>query len=142
MVVPPAFHRAVTRHRRADMLVSDGEIFQYNSGVEIDPPGLRYGCGVLRQEVAPAKEAIAAGSEAAEGGPAAGYGGVRDVGENVDVLGAAVADDALRGPAGNDAADGAGVGDGKGSAGTEGIGDGEDNGDDGDGDGERDGDGG
>lgn len=137
-IVPPAFHRPVAHHRRADVVVSNGEIFQCNSGVEIDPFVVRHGGGILRREV-PAEQGVAAGSEAAEGGPAAGDGGERDVPVNVDVLGAAVADDPLEREARGDAADGTGVGDGESGAGAEGVGGRDDGGEDDDDDGDDDG---
>lgn len=76
----------------------------------------------MGQDIVVAEQGVAAGAEAAEGAPAAGYGREGDVGLELhgDVLSTPVADDALRWLAGNHAADVAGgVDDGQSSAGAE-----------------------
>lgn len=100
------------------MVFSDCNIFQHNSIVKVD--SFRNEGRVLGQEIIVTEQGVAAGPEAAEGAPAAGYGREGDVGLDVDVLPTPVANDALPWLAGNHAADGAGgVADGQSSAGAE-----------------------
>lgn len=100
------------------MVFSDGNIFQQNSIVKVD--SFRNEGRVLGQEIVVTEQGVAAGPEAAEGAPAAGYGREGDVGLDGDVSSPQVADDALRWMAGNHAAYRAGgVADGQSSPGAE-----------------------
>ena len=88
------------------MVVTDGEILEKDSGVEVKPsPGKR--SGILIK--VPAEKSIAAGSYATEGIPTAGDDGEGDIWVNKNGLTATEAENPLRGLLSDDAADGGGT---------------------------------
>lgn len=108
----PASYIAGANQRGADLLVAEREILQKNGGAVVkSSPGKRSGG---RVEV-PAEEGVTAGPYTAEGIPAAGYGGERDMGFNKNGLTVTETQNPLGRLLGDDATDGSGaVADGKG----------------------------